>query len=214
MIARFTRGAQRRRRADGDARARHGSRRGGRRDRLRRSSRSAAAIERFVRIGRRTDSRRTVERVDGAVASIAPGSLGRAFVPPCFRADTIGLGSTGFYPVGISSRTRRARATTGGHRGGSASRRRRARDAGRVRRQLAVADGRRAGSENAHREWWSRLSSAVAYAPPVAAVAASRTARERAARLAGRSTRAARGTAPSGRREPRPDRSADCFSRP
>jgi len=83
-------------------------------------------------------------------------------------ADTIGLGATGFYPVASLARDaialeRRA--------GGVAIAVRRV-GAGRVM-QIGYDDSWRwrmaggPGSEAAHRDWWSRLVSTVAYAPPV-----------------------------------------------
>jgi hypothetical protein len=101
-----------------------------------------------------------------SVAVLAPVSLEprvRATVAP---ADTIGLGSTGMYPGtslradGVVLERRAGRIAMAARRFG----------AGRVI-ELGYDDTWRwrmdggAGSENAHREWWSRVVESVAYAP-------------------------------------------------
>ena len=107
-----------------------------------------------------------------ALASIAtdlaPGTVGSRVRPATLPRDTIGLGSTGFYPVanlradGVSLERRDARIAVAARRVG----------AGRVI-QAGYDDSWRwrmaggPGSENAHRAWWAGLVSAVAYAPPV-----------------------------------------------
>lgn len=127
------------------------------------------SVERFVRSGGGLILAGP-SSLASAAAALAPGSLGARVRPAVVPADTIGLGSTGFYPVAalkpdaISLERRTAGVAVAARRVG----------AGRVL-QVGYDDSWRwrmagaAGSENAHREWWSRLVSAVAYAPPVAA---------------------------------------------
>jgi hypothetical protein len=102
-----------------------------------------------------------------SAAPLAPGTLGPRLRPTVLPADTIGLGATGFYPVASLARDaialeRRA--------GGVAIAVRRV-GAGRVM-QVGYDDSWRwrmaggPGSDAAHRDWWSRLVSSVAYAPP------------------------------------------------
>jgi hypothetical protein len=102
-----------------------------------------------------------------SAAPLAPGMLGPRLRPAVLPADTIGLGATGFYPVASLARDaialeRRA--------GGVAIAVRRV-GAGRVM-QVGYDDSWRwrmaggPGSDAAHRDWWSRLVSSVAYAPP------------------------------------------------
>jgi hypothetical protein len=80
--------------------------------------------------------------------------------------DTLSLGSTGFYPVSSLKQD----AVTLERRGDGIAVAARRVGAGRVV-QMGYDDSWRwrmagaPGSENAHREWWSRLVSAVAYAP-------------------------------------------------
>jgi len=107
-----------------------------------------------------------------SLSSLAPGSVAPRVRPAVLPVDTIGLGSTGFYPVAalkpdaVVLERRPAGIAVAARRVG----------AGRVL-QLGYDDSWRwrmagaAGSENAHREWWSRLVSAVAYAPSVHATA-------------------------------------------
>lgn len=101
-----------------------------------------------------------------AAAPLAPGATGTRFRPAVLPRDTLDLGSTGFFPVTslkpdaipLERRT-----------GGIAIAARRV-GAGRVI-QVGYDDSWRwrmagaAGSENAHREWWSNIVSAVAYVP-------------------------------------------------
>lgn len=129
------------------------------------------AIERFVRSGGGLVLAGPSSRAPVA-ASIAPGVIGTRFRPAVLPRDTLDLGSTGFFPVAqlkpdaiaIERRT-----------GGVAIAARRV-GAGRViqvgyddswRWRMAGADG----SEAAHREWWSRIVTAVAYVPQSATVA-------------------------------------------
>jgi hypothetical protein len=82
--------------------------------------------------------------------------------------DTIGLGSTGFFPVASLSRG----AVALERRPGGVTIAARRIGAGRVM-QVGYDDSWRwrmaggPGSDAAHRAWWSRLVSAVAYAPTV-----------------------------------------------
>jgi len=124
-------------------------------------------IDRYVRSGGGLILAGPSSRAASA-APLAPGTLGPRVRPAVLPADTIGLGATGFYPVASLARDaialeRRA--------GGVAIAVRRV-GAGRVM-QIGYDDSWRwrmaggPGSEAAHRDWWSRLVSTVAYAPPV-----------------------------------------------
>jgi hypothetical protein len=124
-------------------------------------------IERYVRSGGGLILAGPSSRAASA-AALAPGTLGPRVRPAVLPVDTIGLGATGFYPVASLARDaialeRRA--------GGVAIAVRRV-GAGRVM-QIGYDDSWRwrmaggPGSEAAHRDWWSRLVSNVAYAPPV-----------------------------------------------
>ena len=99
------------------------------------------------------------------IASIAPGSILARTRPNVRPTDTVRLGSTGFYPVslkgdGIALEKRPDGIAVAAHRVG----------AGRVI-QVGYDDSWRwrmagaSGSERAHREWWSRVVSSVAFAP-------------------------------------------------
>jgi hypothetical protein len=123
------------------------------------------AIERYVRMGGGLilSGPSSLAR---SIAAIAPGALGARFRPAALPADTIGLGATGFYPVmalGPSAIALERRA------GGVSMAARRV-GAGRVI-QVGYDDSWRwrmagaPGSDAAHRLWWSRLVSSVAYAP-------------------------------------------------
>lgn len=102
-----------------------------------------------------------------SVASLSPGVLGARVRPAVEPADTISLGSTGFYPVSLNAKDaialdrRPAGIAVAARRVG----------AGRVL-QVGFDDSWRwrmaggPGSERAHREWWSRVVNAVAYVPP------------------------------------------------
>ena len=125
----------------------------------------AAAIERFVRSGGGLVLAGS-SSTSPALRSIAPGSLGVRTRPVFQSADTMRLGSTGFYPVkalnaGAIALERRT--------DGIALAARRV-GAGRVL-QVGYDDSWRwrmagaQGSERAHREWWTRIISAVAYVP-------------------------------------------------
>lgn len=125
------------------------------------------AIERYVRSGGGLILAGPAAMT--SLSDLAPGSVLPRVRPAVLPADTIGLGSTGFYPVAalksdaVVLERRSAGIAVAARRVG----------AGRVI-QLGYDDSWRwrmagaAGSENAHREWWSRLISAVAYAPPFA----------------------------------------------
>jgi hypothetical protein len=129
----------------------------------------ADAIERFVRAGGGLVLAGTAS-FSPALRSIAPGTLGVRTRNVVQSADTLRLGSTGFYPVkslnpGSIALERRS--------DGIALAARRV-GAGRVL-QVGYDDSWRwrmagaQGSERAHREWWSRIISAVAYAPSLGA---------------------------------------------
>lgn len=127
--------------------------------------RYAASLERFVRSGGGLVLAGPAALAPVA-ASLAPGVVGPRFRPATLPRDTLGLGSTGFFPVAslkqdavpLEQRT-----------GGVAIAARRV-GAGRVI-QVGYDDSWRwrmagaPGSERAHREWWSRLVAAVAYVP-------------------------------------------------
>jgi hypothetical protein len=131
--------------------------------------RSWPAVERFVRMGGGLVLAGP-SSLAPAASSIAPGATGARFQPAVLPRDTILLGSTGFFPVlalkpdavALERRT-----------GGVAVAARRI-GAGRVI-QIGYDDSWRwrmagpTGSENAHREWWSRVIAAVAYVPERAA---------------------------------------------
>lgn len=123
------------------------------------------ALERYVRSGGGLVLAGPSARAN-VVASLAPGSLGARTRPNVKPADTVRLGSTGFYPVsrmtsdGIALERRAEGVAVAARRV----------DAGRViqvgyddswRWRMAGANG----SEAAHREWWSRVVAAVAYVP-------------------------------------------------
>ena len=125
----------------------------------------ADAIERFVRSGGGLVLAGP-SSTSPALRSIAPGALGARTRPVLQSADTMRLGSTGFYPVkslnaGAIALERRT--------DGIALAARRV-GVGRVL-QVGYDDSWRwrmagaQGSERAHREWWTRIISAVAYVP-------------------------------------------------
>jgi hypothetical protein len=125
----------------------------------------AAAVERFVRSGGGLVLAGP-SSLSPALRSLAPGSLGARTRPALQASDTMRLGSTGFYPVaalnagGIALDRRSDGIALAARRVG----------AGRVL-QVGYDDSWRwrmagaQGSERAHREWWSRIVSAVAYVP-------------------------------------------------
>jgi hypothetical protein len=125
-----------------------------------------AAIERYVRSGGGLILAGPSSLARSA-AALAPGVLGARFRPAALPVDTIGLGATGFYPVtslgsgGIALERRPGGVSMAARRIG----------AGRVI-QVGYDDSWRwrmaggQGSDAAHRVWWSRLVSSVAYAPP------------------------------------------------
>jgi hypothetical protein len=137
--------------------------------------RMGAAVERFVRNGGGLVLAGTAASARN-VASIAPGSISRRTRPTAAASDTVRLGSTGYYPValkadGIALEKRADGVAVAARRLG----------AGRVI-QIGYDDSWRwrmagaAGSERAHREWWSRIVASVAYAPTVPVAGASATA--------------------------------------
>lgn len=105
-----------------------------------------------------------------SVAQLAPGATGARIRPAVLPRDTIGLGSTGFYPVsslkpdGVALERRADGIAVAARRVGS----------GRVV-QVGYDDSWRwrmagaTGSEAAHRAWWARVVGAVAYAPSAGA---------------------------------------------
>lgn len=140
----------------------------------------ASALERFVRSGGGAilAGSAPLTRTLSALAAGTSGARTHPATQAAQAVDTARLGSTGFYPVaqlrpGALVLERRARGIS------IAARRLRA---GRVL-QIGYDDSWRwrmagaPGSERAHREWWSRAVSSVAYipspAPPVAKVASS-----------------------------------------
>ena len=128
-----------------------------------------AALERFVRSGGGLVLAGPASSAR-ALSSLAPGSLGARTRPNVKPTDTVRLGSTGFYPVsalredGIALERRPEGVAVAARRVG----------AGRVI-QVGYDDSWRwrmagaAGSEAAHRDWWSRVVASVAYASEVAA---------------------------------------------
>lgn len=129
------------------------------------------AIQRFVRSGGGLVLAGRAS-ASSSLVDLAPGSAATRFRPAVIPLDTIGLGSTGFYPVAnlkpdaVVLERRPAGVAIAARRVG----------AGRVV-QLGYDDSWRwrmagaSGSENAHRDWWARVVSAVAYAPPASAAA-------------------------------------------
>jgi len=101
-----------------------------------------------------------------AMRLLSPGVLGARTHPSVLPADTIGLGSTGFYPVASLAADGVALASLPG---GLAVAARRI-GAGRVM-QVGFDDSWRwrmagaTGSETAYRDWWTRAVAAVAYLP-------------------------------------------------
>ncbi|MGE5732773.1 MAG: hypothetical protein ACM37U_12575, partial [Gemmatimonas sp.] len=101
-----------------------------------------------------------------AVIPLSPGALGTRTRPSVLPTDTIGLGTTGFYPVmslkadGVVLERRSAGIAVAARRVG----------AGRVM-QVGYDDSWRwrmaggAGSMAAYRDWWSRVVAGVVYLP-------------------------------------------------
>jgi hypothetical protein len=126
-------------------------------------ARYADAIARFVRSGGGLVLAGSAS-LTASVAALAPGSLGARLRPAVQLKDTLSLGSTGFYPVtalkqdGVPLERRTNAIAIAARRVG----------AGRVI-QVGYDDSWRwrmaggAGSERAHRDWWSRLVGSVAY---------------------------------------------------
>ena len=104
----------------------------------------------------------------GAVASLAPGSVAPRTHPTVKPTDAVQLGTTGFYPVGAM----KADGIALERRPDGIAMAARRVDAGRVI-QVGYDDSWRwrmagdAGSESAHRLWWTRVVASVAYAPTV-----------------------------------------------
>jgi hypothetical protein len=123
------------------------------------------ALERFVRSGGGLVLAGAASLAP-ATARLALGSLGARTRPSVLPADTVGLGATGFYPVGalapdgVVLDRRSAGIAVAARRVG----------AGRVM-HVGYDDSWRwrmtggAGSEIAYRDWWSRVVAAVAYLP-------------------------------------------------
>jgi len=126
----------------------------------------AAELERFVRSG---GGLILAGPSAQSLRALAPGSVGARTRPTVHPADTMRLGTTGFYPVmslnsgGVPLDRRSDGVVLAARRVG----------AGRVL-QVGYDDSWRwrmagaPGSERAHREWWSRLVASVAYVPPAA----------------------------------------------
>jgi len=126
------------------------------------------AVERFVRSGGGLVLAGPAGLATN-VASLDAGSLGARTRPSVLPADSIGLGTTGFYPVtalaqdGVVLDRRSAGVAVAARRVG----------AGRVL-QIGYDDSWRwrmtggPGSEIAYRDWWSRVVAAVAYLPAAA----------------------------------------------
>jgi hypothetical protein len=125
----------------------------------------AGAVEQFVRAGGGLVLAGP-SSMSPALRSLLPGSLGTRTRPTLLPADTMRLGSTGFYPVsalnpgGVLLERRRDGIALAARRVG----------AGRVL-QVGYDDSWRwrmagaPGSERAHREWWSKVVGSVAYVP-------------------------------------------------
>ena len=126
-------------------------------------------IEQFVRSG----GGLVLAGSSGSLSSlraIAPGGVGTRTRPVVRPTDTLRLGSTGFYPVAslnagaVPLERRSDGVAVAARRVGS----------GRVL-QVGYDDSWRwrmagaPGSERAHREWWSRVMSSVAYVPSATA---------------------------------------------
>lgn len=123
------------------------------------------AVERFVRSGGGLVLAGPAGLAPN-VASLDAGSLGARTRPSVLPTDSIGLGTTGFYPVaalepdGVVLDRRSGAVAVAARRVG----------AGRVL-QIGYDDSWRwrmtgsPGSEIAHRDWWSRAVAAVAYFP-------------------------------------------------
>jgi hypothetical protein len=127
--------------------------------------RYGGAIERFVRSGGGLVLAGP-SALAPAAAVVAPGTIGNRFRPAVLPRDTLELGSTGVFPVA----TLRDDAVAIERRTGGVAIAARRVGAGRVV-QVGYDDSWRwrmagaAGSEIAHREWWSRLVASVAYVP-------------------------------------------------
>lgn len=135
--------------------------------------RYAAGLDRFVRSGGGLVLAGP-SALAPAAAALAPGAVGPRFRPAVLPRDTLSLGSTGFFPV---ASLKQDAVPLERRTGGVAVAARRV-GAGRVI-QVGYDDSWRwrmagaPGSERAHREWWSRLVTAAAYAPTSRAAAAS-----------------------------------------
>jgi len=125
------------------------------------------ALERFVKSGGGLVLAGPSSVAPG-LRSLAPGVRGARTRSTLHAADTMRLGSTGFYPVAALN----PGAIALERRGEGIALAARRVGAGRVL-QVGYDDSWRwrmagaPGSERAHREWWSRVISAVAYVPSV-----------------------------------------------
>jgi hypothetical protein len=130
------------------------------------AARLGGALERFVRSGGGLVLAGSSARAP-ALVSLAPAAAAERINPRATRTDTLDRGSAGFYALsslraGATPLERRQdRIAVAAQRVG----------AGRVIQvgfdeswRWRMAGG--AGSEAAHREWWSRIVGAVVYAPP------------------------------------------------
>ena len=126
------------------------------------------AVERFVRSGGGLVLAGSAGLATN-VASLAAGSLGARTRPSVLPTDSIGLGTTGFYPV----MSLRPDGVVLDRRSGGVAVAARRVGAGRVL-QIGYDDSWRwrmtgsPGSEIAYHDWWSRAVTAVAYVPGVA----------------------------------------------
>ena len=124
-----------------------------------------AAVQRFVEQGGGLVLAGSAANT-GTVSPLAAGAVGPRVRRNVAANDTIGLGTTGYFPVtsvrddAVALERRSSAVTVAARRVG----------AGRVL-QIGYDDSWRwrmagaIGSEAAHREWWSRAVSSVAYAP-------------------------------------------------
>jgi hypothetical protein len=145
-----------------------------------------AALDRFVHSGGGLILAGSAS-LASTVLPLAPGALGARTRPASLPADTIGLGTTGFYPVtalgaaGVALDRRAGGIAVAARRLGS----------GRVL-QIGFDDSWRwrmaggSGSESAYDDWWSRAVAAVAYLPATGSESAESTESAPLARLVDR----------------------------
>lgn len=160
----------------------------------------AAELERFVRSGGGLILAGSSAQ---SLRVLAPGGVGVRTRPPVHPADTMRLGTTGFYPVtslnigGVPIDRRSDGVVLAARRVG----------AGRVL-QVGYDDSWRwrmagaPGSERAHRDWWSRLVASVAYVPPSPPIAGDGESAAPLAHMIDRLGPAQPAVAPSGERPP------------